>query len=107
MNQVKATGQLRHCFWGTYEASIVLVFADKQSTIDVQKQHFQNWKMSEKSDKAILFHGKEEGLEAELVKLESFGGDRKKITSCAKSIDYGERFEVIIPVVPNEQLSLI
>jgi predicted AlkP superfamily phosphohydrolase/phosphomutase len=55
-----------------------------------------HWKTTDKDKKALLFHGKDSELEEVLDQLGSLGADRKKITSLAKSIDFGEQFEITV-----------
>lgn len=111
MNFVKAKGQLRHCFWGTYEATIVLWFNDAPSARDAKKvlgrdnkKVLGNWNHSHDNQSVLIWHGLGDDLENTLTELERFGADRNVITSINKSIDYGEPFEVVIPVIPEEQL---
>ena len=103
MNTVKAQGQLRHCFWGTYEATIALWFRDEPSARDARKV-LGDWNHGENDSATLVWHGKEDDLERTLTRLEKFGASRNDMTSINKSIDFGEPFEVVIPVVPEEQL---
>ena len=103
MNIVKAKGQLRHCFWGTYEATIALWFNDEPSARDAKKV-LGNWSHDERNPSTLVWHGLGDDLENTLIKLERFGANRNVITSVNKSIDYGEPFEVVISVAPEEQL---
>jgi hypothetical protein len=107
MTHVKGTGQLQHHFWGTYHASIAIQTANKPSADDAAKALGDGWKAVENGKvTGVIFHGKDPELDAALNKLEEFGVQRKLVTSCAKSIDFGEKFSVTIPVIPAEQKGL-
>lgn len=106
MGIVKATGQLRHHFWGKYSAVIYLLFLDKDCARDALNVLNGNWRFSTEQDNILVWSGNLCELESCKDQLEKYGADRKKIDSCELSIDYGEKFEVVIPVVPVEQLEL-
>jgi len=91
-----ADGGLRHHFWGEYKASMVLVF-DTAIMLDaaLAAGKFKDWKRSEKRpDKVINWFGDSDALEVAKGELVAHGADRKKIDSIAKSVDFGEPFEV-------------
>jgi len=93
-------GQLQHHFWGTYHASLGIMFHDAAIAADAQRRAFPKWDISERQPKALIFHGHGDALEAELVNLEAHGADRSKVESVARSIDYGEPFEVEVDLTP-------
>lgn len=104
--KAKASGQLRHCFFGTYSAVIALGFENEYQANQVLPKLGAGWQVGSKPY-ALVWQGNTEELEACETILESFGADRKKIASLAKSIDYGERFEIAVEIVPQEQMSLL
>lgn len=106
---MKVQGQLKHHFWGEYSATICLRFESPEDClkgIDILNQvptgTFTNacggrsvshgWVQAIKPEGAIADMGGEQ-LEKTIDLLESFGADRKLITSMRKSIDRGEVFE--------------
>lgn len=102
--QVKAKGILRHRFWGEYSAAIALEFAseeDARAALVVLK----DWAPGAKSPNVLVWTGNSEALDVCKETLTKYGADPSKIDSCAKSIDYGEWFEVTIPV-KDESASL-
>ena len=104
----KATGQLRHRFWGNYSALIGLGFdseAHAKAALTSGKLG-EGWKPG-KDPRAIVWVGDAKALEGVKDKLEASGADRRKIDSVAKSIDYGERFNVEIEASSPDQLALI
>ena len=103
MNRAKASGILAHHFWGEYCATIALEFETNAHAKDALRVLGEVWKFHEKVDNVLIFHGKKEAL-AEVEKtLVKYGADSKKMTSLAKSVDFGEPFEVEIPISPEEQ----
>lgn len=114
--KIKAKGQLQHHFWGTYSATLILKFQsekDREKAIPfltVEKLGaYRNangatvqetgWQTHPADATATLIHAGKETLEAITEKLVAFGADKKKINSMAKSIDFGERFEIEMVVV--------
>jgi len=91
---VKARGQLKHHFWGTYVASVWLVFDSPLDAEVARSQVFTEWKTNPEHLDTIGFHGSDPLLTAQLDLLEAHGADRDLVESCAKSIDYGEPFTV-------------
>jgi hypothetical protein len=109
MTTCKAFGQLKHRFHGEYSAVIALAFDSPEHALDalsVLSIKVKGWSVGEKNKNALVWVGNSEQLEACTSVLVSFGAEEKKIASLAKSIDYGEPFEVSIPIVPQEQVSL-
>ena len=106
MNQVKLEGMLSHHFWGTYYATIYLMAKDASSAKDAQKVLGDSWERTIEEPNVLFFHGKDSELEIQLKRLEGFGADRKKMCSCAKSIDFGEPFVVVVKTIPNEQMKI-
>ncbi len=105
----KANGQLAHHFHMPYWASMALQFENEMLAKAVLKVLSGKWKISEVKSSALIWHGNADELTEVENLLEKFGGNKKKISSINKSIDYGEPFKVSIPVSienPN-QLSLL
>ena len=108
MNRIQGKGQLAHHFWGTSLCSIVVGFDSPEHAQDAMVVLNQGldtevpWKVGR--DPSYLVWG---GGSKDLAKckgiLARFGADPDKVDSMAKSIDYGEPFEVTIPVVCEEQ----
>lgn len=103
---VKAKGQLRHQFFGTYSAVIALCFDDGNCASEALPKLGAGWYQSEKNSAALVWTGNFEELEACKAVLGSFGADVKKIDSIAKNIDYGETFAIVVEIIPREQLSM-
>ena len=103
--KLKAKGQLRHRFWGTYSAVIGLEFALDQVNL-AQEILGTSWASSQDST-VLLWTGNSEELEAVKVVLGKYGADTKKIDSLARSVDYGEPFTIEIPAVHPNQLRLV
>lgn len=103
MNSVCGRGQLRHHFHGTYWASIVLVFDTPTHASDAFMVLREGWVQSAIERQALFWTGETEALQKAKKQLATFGADPSKIDSIAHSIDFGELFEVVIPVVPVEQ----
>jgi hypothetical protein len=105
--QAKASGLLRHRFWGTYSAAIGLEFKDEvMAKAALRVLGAADWKVGEKSAKCLVWVGEDTDHVTEV--LVSFGADANKVHSIAKSLDHGEFFTVSIPVevVDPNQLSL-
>jgi hypothetical protein len=64
------------------------------------------WSQGAKSKEVLVWVGTSAELEECTKVLVSFGAEEAKIASIAKSIDYGEPFQVEVPVTPAEQTSL-
>jgi hypothetical protein len=101
----KGQGQLRHRFHGEYSAVIAIAFESPIVADAALNQLGNTWKLSPNS-KAIVWVGNIEQLEVCKHTLGSFGADEKKIDSLAKSIDYGEPFEITISIEVEEQIHL-
>lgn len=113
---VKASGVLRHCFFGSYTAIIVLRFADKASANDALVTLGNQWKM-EHNETHLVWKGDTKELTTLKNKLRAFGlriqpcGMHRCRTQCQDaeidninhSVDYGALFEIDIPTVPAEQ----
>lgn len=126
---MKAKGLLRHRFWGEYSAHIILEFesredAEKAKEIlnnDIEFGDFlsangglyesSGWGLIPYRDKAkvecmLSVEAADPGLARIIERLVKYGADEKKITSMAKSIDYGEPFTIEIPQENKDQLVL-
>lgn len=104
--KVKANGQLRHQFFGTYSAVIALGFDDEYQASKVLPLLGSGWKVGSKPY-ILSWHGDADELDTCKEVLGSFGADKSKIDSCAKSIDFGEKFTIEVEIAPQEQLSLL
>lgn len=108
----KAVGMIRHHFWGQYVAEIILGFESAESAkLAIEKLKLENtasyrdacgnarisnWFIHSKDPRAILLTVSEKAWEEMEIRLISFGADKKKMNSMAKSIDHGEKFEIEI-----------
>lgn len=101
--KAKANGLLAHHFWGTYCATIALEFDTSEYAQDALRVLEDVWTVHEKMNNVLVFHGQKELLSEVEKTLVKYGADSKKMTSLAKSVDYGEPFTVEIPIVPEEQ----
>lgn len=106
MSEAKAKGILAHKFHGTYWAVIGLEFANADMAKAALPKLGEGWKVGEKQPSVLVWQGESEALDKCKKVLGSFGADTKKIDSLAKSIDYGEWFEVSIPLPDPNQLAL-
>lgn len=98
MSKINCKGRLRHCWWGTYHATVGLFCKDTFEARGVHSKLGSPWRLHEKNDSAVMYHGKGSELESVLNQLESLGADRDKMTSIAKSIDFGEEFTISVEV---------
>lgn len=117
---VKATGRLRHHFWGEYHATIVLAFDDEGGATDALRVLGDGWERGKSSRTALVWFGNGEAFERVRLALQTFGFkvppcgrnacreqcERASIDSVAHSIDLGPEFTVEIPTVAHEQVSL-
>lgn len=62
--------------------------------------------LSESANRVVLCEASDPELEQVLSRLVELGADRNAITSVRFSIDYGEAFGVLVPVVAAEQAEL-
>ena len=95
-----ARGQLQHHFWGDYSASIGLMFGTASLARQAQASTLTEWKVSTAHPDVLQFHGTGAALKAQENPLVRLGADRKKLTSLAKSIDYGEPFTITLNTAP-------
>lgn len=95
-----AHGRLQHHFWGTYHASIVLVFADEQQAIQAREHAFQMFQPHPHRVSALYFQGSGTELKAAEAALKAHGANMNKVRSLARSIDFGEPFTV--EVIPHD-----
>lgn len=98
--QIIAKGQLQHHFWGDYRATIVLLFA-----LDYLAQRalakLPGFEPHPGDKKALVYHGGGADLKAVEALLVGYGANHKKLTSLAKSIDYGEPFTITVDLTPE------
>ena len=106
-------GQLRHHFWGDYHATIVVYF-DTLTGADIIAAALPGFTRHDapqgKEGVAFRFHGTGDALKAAEQVLVNLGADRKKLTSVARSIDYGEPFTIEVGITPSDnaqQLNLL
>lgn len=105
-----AKGQLQHHFWGEYAATIALKFATEALALQSLPQ-LPGFERHSSVPSALIYHGTGDDLKNTEDLLVSLGANRKKLTSLAKSIDYGEPFTIEVNLTPEgpqaEQLSLL
>lgn len=128
MPEVTAQGLERFHFWGNYSVDIILVFASEEDAeralpvLNLVKHPSSRcdacgtwrvpgeWKVNPNNHKILMAWIAEPDIDAVHKQLEQYGADPKKISSCSRSIDCGQPFEVTIPVAlpedPN-QLKLL
>jgi len=92
---VRATGQLQHHFWGTYVATIGLLFGSIDDASHAHETVFRDWRQY---DLVLRWHGGDPELERQIKLLVAHGAERRKIVSVATSIDYGEPFSITIRI---------
>jgi hypothetical protein len=91
-----AAGLLRHCFWGSYRAQIILKFGTAEHA-QAALAELPGWTVSDKNSAALSWFGADPELAATIDRLVSFGADRHAIDSVDHSIDYGDPFTVDVP----------
>lgn len=96
---ITAEGRLKHHFWGEYRATIALKFATPELAAQALPQ-FPDWKQSEIVPSALTFFGDRDAVTKQEDLLVTLGADRRKISSLAKSIDFGEAFTVTVDLTP-------
>jgi len=107
MTFVKGEGQLRHQFFGRYSARIAIGFSDMKSALSAIDFLVGKWEAIENNGRVgIVFEGSDPELKKVLDQLEEFGAPKEKVSSLKYSVDYGEIFEVTIPVTAKEQEKL-
>jgi hypothetical protein len=97
---VKAEGILAHHFWGTYYATVGLVFDNEfeaKCALDSGKL-YKTFKQSEKKTNALVCMVKSDVLDEIKKNLATFGADVKAIDSVAHSIDFGDPFFIELDV---------
>lgn len=119
---VMGKGRLHHHFWGEYRCSVYLEFPDAESARDAAVSLYTHtaglWKQGPESDADVLgIFLDSESLELLKAKLEPwlqpvpcnrFGcrDAMHPIDGLEHSVDLGAPFDVLIPIVPAEQLAL-
>lgn len=98
MKTVSAKGQLRHFFHMPYSAAIGLDFGTGENAALALKVLGDTWKTHPQSARVLMWQGNTEALNKVSDLLESYGAVRKKIASLAKSVDFGEPFDIVIPI---------
>ena len=105
---VKAEGILRHHFWGTYYATVGLVFDNEfeaKCALNSGKLH-KEFKHADKKENALVCFVDGDKLEEIKKNLGTFGADEKAIDSVAHSVDYGDPFFIELEVVDPRQQEL-
>lgn len=95
-----AKGQLQHHFWGDYKATIVLLFHSRELAEQALAK-LPGFALHHVDKRALVFFGGGDKLKAVEQLLKEYHADLKKVTSLAKSIDYGEPFTVEIDLTPE------
>ena len=96
--KLSAKGLLQHHFWGTYHASIVLMFEGAEEAGDALKILTGNWVQSKKDPCGVYGTFDREELTPIESQLAAFGADLDKMNSLEKSIDFGEEFTIAMEV---------
>jgi hypothetical protein len=105
---VKAEGILRHHFWGTYYATVGLVFDNEfeaNCALDSGKLH-KAFKNAEKKKNALACFVDSDVLKEIETNLGSLGADVKAIASLAHSVDFGDPFFIELDVTDPRQTEL-
>ncbi len=100
-HSIKGKGQLRHRFHGEYSAVIILIWETVQDASDSVKMMGGPWTIHNTEPRATVWQGNSDDLAVCTERLVEYGAEREKIASLAKSIDFGEKFEITIPDVPD------
>lgn len=103
---IHGNGQLQHHFWGNYHATIAIGFDTTRHAALAVEVLGAGWRVGGKGGDVAYGTFTGAAYEAAEAKLVGFGADLKKLTSIAKSIDFGEPFKVAIEVVNPDQLTL-
>jgi len=90
-------GQLQHHFWGDYSATICILWHSPALALQAL-QSFPQFEIHPNEPRAIRYHGTGADLKLAEASLRDHGADMGKVGSMKRSIDYGEPFEVVIPV---------
>ena len=90
----RADGRLRHCFFGTYGAVIVLAFRTAKDAAAALPVLGGTW-CPGKNANALIWSGSAEELRALKLVLAGFGADAHAIDSVDHSIDYGDSFHTV------------
>lgn len=103
--KAKGQGILKHHFWGEYCATVGLMFETEEIAAQVmpkfQVKGAEPVHLGESNKKIVVcFVNSAQLTELEDI-LEKMGANRKKIASCAKSIDSGEPFSFEVDIDPN------
>lgn len=106
MGTVKGQGMLRHRFWGEYSCVIAIDFGSPEAARDAAKVLGDNWQSGVKSAQVLVAELSSGALDVFKTRAGRWGADVRKIDSVAKSVDYGEPFEVTIPIDASEQGAL-
>jgi hypothetical protein len=101
---ITATGILRHCWWGEYQAGIGLQFQSAEDAA-LALGKLPGWKTST-APTVLLITVDSAQLEQVKVQLGALGADVDKIDSVAKSIDHGEPFEITVRVEDPRQVQM-
>lgn len=96
---IKGQGQAKHHFHGTYSATIGIYFGSEEEAKKALEKLGSKWIIPQQvKPLGLVANASGDELDAIIAQLVSFGAKEKKILSCAKSIDFGEKFEIEIPV---------
>ncbi len=126
--KLHAKGQARHRFWGEYSAHIILGFESREAALLAQpilnkdmdfgdfltagggRAASEGWRHIRDGQgdvvKALFLEAADPVLILVVQRLVSYGAEEKKILSMARSIDYGEVFEIEIEVEDPNQTEL-
>lgn len=121
MGTVTGSGRLRHCFFGTYSAVVVVSFPDAASAADALAALGPPWHLGrgepDYPSRNVVWSGSSEDLAALVTRLgprlavepcHAFGctGQVHRIDALTHSVDYGPPFSLTLDVTPAEQAPL-
>jgi hypothetical protein len=97
MSTILGTGRLQHHFWGQYHATVILQWSSV-ALAQQALQIFPLFKVHPEDSRVLVYHGTGAELKQVEQALRAAGADMRKVTSVAKSIDFGEPFTVGMPL---------
>jgi len=106
--KLKATGQLRHHFFGDYSAGICLAFETADAALALPKVTVKGVEWCQSENKRVLVTCVDsQHLEVLKVRLAEMGANPSAIDSMDHSIDFGDPFNIEVDVEDPRQLALV
>jgi len=115
MSKAHGKGQLQHHFWGSYVATICIIFGDAEVVKEVLP-HLPGFEVHPTDPGAAVFRGGGDAFETAKAAITrwrvpmdfpaNYWGNDESIDSVAKSVDFGPLFCVEVEFVPNVQMAL-